>query len=117
MIALLKESRRKLSSNFVKIWPPQSRLKGPDSLVEKAFYRGKAYTDPYSDITDKVGVRYVVLLTSNISEVEQSINEIDDWEATKDKDFEEERARQPMLFDYQSVHYIVRAVRDTHLGA
>jgi ppGpp synthetase/RelA/SpoT-type nucleotidyltranferase len=100
---------------FIRIWPPNPRLKQMDTLVEKALYRGKGYKNPYADITDKVGVRYVVLVARDISIVEQSINEIDEWVASKDRDFEEERAANPMLFDYQSTHYIVRAARDLAL--
>lgn len=102
---------------FIRIWPPNPRLKKTDALVEKALYRGKIYTNPYTDITDKVGVRYVVLVARDISIVEQSINEIDEWIVSKDRDFEGERVANPMLFDYQSTHYVVRAAREFALGA
>lgn len=93
---------------FFKIWPVIPRIKGTQSLVDKAFYRGKRYADPYRDITDKVGVRFVVLLTSDIRKVENIILNYPGWEATKDRDYEEDRLARPLEFDYQSVHYILR---------
>src|SRR4051812_4453137 len=49
---------------FIRI-PPKVRLKEDFSFVEKAFYR-KAYDDPYAQITDKVGIRLVVLLGTDL---------------------------------------------------
>ena len=45
---------------FLKI-PVKSRAKQEDSLLQKAFHRNKGYQDPYNDIEDKVGLRFVVL--------------------------------------------------------
>lgn len=41
--------------------PISVRTKDIESLVEKAFYRNKNYKDPYNEITDKVGIRFVVM--------------------------------------------------------
>lgn len=95
-------------SGFLKI-PPTYRTKTVDSLIEKAYYREKRYVDAYSEISDKVGVRFVVLLLADIRVVEQVVLDCPAWTASKDRDFEEERARQPALFNYQSLHYVVRA--------
>jgi putative GTP pyrophosphokinase len=92
---------------FVKI-PPQPRIKDTDSLVEKAFYRNKKYIDPYNDITDKVGTRFVVLLVDDIKLLSKIVESEKIWETSKDRDFEEERNKHPLVFDYQSVHYIIR---------
>ena len=51
---------------FLKV-PMVPRLKGDTSLIDKALYRSKPYKNPYEDITDKVGMRYVVLLTTHIN--------------------------------------------------
>lgn len=96
---------------FLKV-PTVPRLKGDSSLIDKALYRNKPYKDPYEDITDKVGMRYVVLLTTQIN-IFCSIIESADcaalWSLTKDKDYEEERLAKPLEFSYQSVHYVLRS--------
>ena len=90
---------------FLRI-PPKARLKADVSIVEKAFYR-KNYDDPYNQITDKVGVRFVVLLNSDLKMIEKVIEECDCWIASKDRDFEDEQKQNPIQFDYAAVHYVV----------
>lgn len=85
---------------FIKV-PPDPRIKDTKSLVDKALYRAKEYSDPYGDITDKAGVRFVVLLTSGIKKVEEIICSTSDWEFSKDRDYEEERLTRPLEFSYQ----------------
>lgn len=92
---------------FLKI-TPLPRVKELNSIIQKAFYRGKEYLDPFNDITDKVGIRFVVLLLDDII-ILSSIIERQEWEFSKDRDFEKERLDNPTIFDYQSVHYIVRS--------
>ncbi len=87
---------------FLKI-PPSPRTKTIDSLVAKAFYRGKSYRDPYRQITDKVGTRFVVLLLKDIRLIQSIVEGSDKWTFSKDRDFEEERRKNPLSFDYQSV--------------
>jgi len=95
---------------FLKLWPVEPRLKDTKSLVAKAFWRGgKKYENPLSDITDKMGARFVVLLLDDIRIVESVIQGDDRWHAECARDFEEERAAKPLYFDYQSLHYVVRA--------
>lgn len=91
---------------FLKI-SPIPRIKDMNSILSKAFYRGKNYSDPYTEITDKVGVRYVVLLQENIKIISDIIENSDLWIFSKDRDFEDERLKEPLIFDYQSVHYVV----------
>ncbi|RWD29874.1 MAG: RelA/SpoT family protein [Mesorhizobium sp.] len=100
---------------FLRI-PPKPRLKGDGSLLEKAFYRGKPYKDPYAEITDKIGVRFIVLLTDDIRIVEDAINGCEEWEASKDRDYEKEQEENPIQFDYAAVHYIVRGNSDLSTG-
>lgn len=100
--------RRDQIEYFVRI-PPSPRIKSVAGLVEKAYYRGKTYANPYEDITDKVGTRFVVLLVPEIRLVEQAILASSCWTASRDRDFEEERAAYPTQFIYQSLHYVVRA--------
>lgn len=93
--------------------PARPRVKEDDSLIDKAFYRpGKEYSDPYNDIEDKVGVRFVVLLLEQIQEINSIVTSSDDWIHKECRHFENERHKDPLIFTYQSVHYVVRASRD-----
>lgn len=100
---------------FVKL-PVIPRLKGDGSLLTKAFYRNKPYTDPLNEITDKVGIRFVVLLASQIPVVGEAIEQCIEWVASKDRDYEGERENKPYEFGYQSVHYVVRNTADRVVG-
>ena len=90
---------------FLRI-PPKARLKADVSIVEKAFYR-KGYDDPYNQITDKVGVRFVVLLNSDLKMIARVIEDCNLWTASKDRDFENEQNENPIQFDYAAIHYVV----------
>ena len=68
----------------------------------------RSYDNPYDDITDKVGIRFVVLDHGDIKAIEKIVESLDQIDYSKDRDFEEERLRDPTVFVYQSVHYIVR---------
>ncbi|MFP7754143.1 GTP pyrophosphokinase family protein [Thermodesulfobacteriota bacterium B35] len=100
----------KILETFLKI-PPTVRIKELDSLISKAFYRGKRYDNPYEQITDKVGIRFVVLLLKDIRIIQNIVEESCKWTFSKDRDFEEERRKNPLSFDYQSVHYIIKSKR------
>ena len=100
---------------FLKV-PSQSRVKALDSLLNKAFHRGKPYADPYDEITDKVGLRFVALLEKDVKLICSIIESSDSWVFSKDRDYLTERHDQPTVFDYQSVHYIVRAKIDISMG-
>lgn len=93
---------------FLKI-PVKERLKAEDSLLQKAFHRGKAYQSPYDEIEDKVGIRYVVLLGSEVKKIDDAILSVNDWIAEKARDYVQEQMLRPYEFDYQSLHYIVRS--------
>lgn len=99
---------------FIKV-PVKPRLKADATLVDKALHR-KKYANPFEDLTDKVGMRFVVLLTTDIKKVCQVIDEGAAhglWEASKDRDYEIERLAKPLEFSYQSVHYVLRAKEGT----
>ena len=101
---------------FIRI-PPKKRLKEDFSFVEKAFYRkGKAYHDPYAEITDKVGARFVVLLGRDLGVVEQAILACPDWRASKDRDPEREVRESPIEFEYKALHYVVSCLRELEVG-
>ena len=100
---------------FMRI-PPKPRVKGEASILEKAFRR-KSYKDPYNDITDKVGVRFVVLLGRDIVLVSNVIERCTDWSFSKDRDYEKEIAERPIQFEYAAVHYVVRAKSEISIGS
>lgn len=101
---------------FLKIWPVVPRVKESKSFVEKALWRGKKYANPLAEITDKVGVRFVVLLVREIRLIEEIILNIPEWEAERARDFMEERREKPLYFDYQSLHYVVRSTVTAERG-
>ena len=89
--------------------PVEPRVKSEDSLVYKAFYRGKNYKDPFLQIEDKIGMRFVVLLTEDIDKLCRVIETSQSWTSSLDRDFEAEREARPLEFVYQSKHYVVKA--------
>ena len=93
---------------FLKI-PPKHRVKCDQSLIDKAFYRpDKSYTDPYNEIEDKVGARFVVLLIEDIKLIIDIVKRSEFWTFDACKHFDEDKEREPLLFTYQSVHFILR---------
>lgn len=103
-------------SEFLKI-PVEPRVKATDSFLAKALRRGKDYERPLDQITDKVGVRFVVLLLCELKIIEDVIEGCELWEAEKSRDFETERTERPHHFDYQSVHYIARPKKPLACGS
>jgi len=87
---------RKLSE-FLKI-PPEPRVKDTDSFLAKALRRRKNYDRPLEQITDMVGIRFIVLLLTELS------------------DFEAEKTERPHHFDYQSIHYVVHPKKPVKSG-
>lgn len=101
--------------SFLKI-PVRPRLKCPERLIEKAYRPGKSYTDPYADITDKVGMRFVLQTTTDVRKVRKLLSSFPSWDISKDRDFEEEQAKNPAQFAYQSVHFVVRGKEPLNFG-
>lgn len=100
-------------SSFLK-QPVKPRVKDEDSLIDKAFYRDKGYDNPYDEIEDKVGCRFVVLLVEHINEITKVISQKSNiWDSIECRHFSSERDKEPLLFTYQSVHYVVRAKKAT----
>lgn len=107
----LQNSYDKDLNVFLKV-PVKHRVKGDDSLIDKAFYRSKSYKDPYVEIEDKVGARFVVMLVNEITEICDIISKASDdgiWDAIQCRDFVSEREASPTLFTYQSDHFIIRS--------
>ncbi|WP_264046463.1 GTP pyrophosphokinase [Methylobacterium flocculans] len=100
---------------FIRI-PPKPRAKTEASILEKAFRRNKNYTNPYAEITDKIGVRFVVLLGRDIDLICQIIEECVHWTCSRDRDFQREQEERPIHFEYAAVHFVVRCRYETRIG-
>jgi len=109
------ESEEKINPQlFFKI-PVKRRLKDDASLLDKAFYRGKLYDNPYQEIQDKVGVRFVVMLHTDVektNEIIKKVSENNDWHLDMSRDHISERDNSPMTFTYQSDHFILQNNND-----
>lgn len=101
---LEQKTGTKIDHNFIKI-PPKPRIKDIDSAIGKVARKG--YTE-LSQLTDLVGVRFVVLLSDHISILSDIIENETSWNGIISKDFQEEIEKNPKIFDYQSQHYEVR---------
>lgn len=87
---------------FLKI-EPHLRVKDEASIVSKIIRHN--IDNPFVDVIDVVGVRFVVLLTTDIKNIAECINRNDAWNARLTRDAEEQQLSNPELFDYQSTHY------------
>lgn len=111
LLALENELGSKAAlDKFLQI-PPRPRVKETDSFLEKALVR-KPKKDPLTEITDQVGVRFVVLLLEDIARVGKVI-EAGPWLWRKDRDHDQERLKNPDYFAYQSDHYIITTRQKT----
>ncbi len=88
----------------------QCRVKDPDSAVGKI--SRKRYDDPMVEMTDLVGVRVVVLLTPELERIRKWVTAENEWEAVISRDPDLEMAEKPEKFDYQSLHFEIRAEKD-----
>lgn len=95
---------------FIKI-PVVPRVKTLESARGKLIRKG--YTDPLRQMTDLVGVRFVVLLTEEIGVLSKLVESCPAWEASVARDHLEERTANTKVFDYQSKHYEIRPTAET----
>lgn len=99
----------RLEEDLLKV-PVKVRLKKEGSIRAKiAKYE---LLNPKDEIKDLVGVRFVVLLKSELSLFEAAIETASSWKFEKVKDFGAYTAANPELFDYQSIHYILTSPKD-----
>ena len=99
-----------LPSRSVSIQMQSHRVKEIDSAVGKITRKG--YDDPLAQMTDLVGVRFVVLLSPSLNVIGELIETNENWEYSKDKDPGEETEANAEKFGYQSLHYVVRSRRE-----
>lgn len=89
---------------------PSFRTKEPLSALKKQ--SKKKYLNPQEQMTDLVGARFVVLLLTDIPIVENAILNHTGWTAHRERHFIHEVDEDPQIFDYQSVHYLVRTCEE-----
>ncbi|MCS4305719.1 ppGpp synthetase/RelA/SpoT-type nucleotidyltransferase [Rheinheimera pacifica] len=87
------------------------RSKDVHSAIGKIARKG--YKKPISEMTDLVGARVVVLLSKDLRAVANLLNGNDYWDVQLARDPDEEVAKSPEKFDYQSLHYELRAKADS----
>jgi ppGpp synthetase/RelA/SpoT-type nucleotidyltranferase len=100
-----------INNNLLKIYP-NYRLKQSKSYLYKALYRKKEYTNPLIDIEDKVGTRIVLLKSDDIEKAADIILNHTEWDAKITKNLTDEIENKPKLFDYQSMHLVVKPKED-----
>jgi putative GTP pyrophosphokinase len=110
---LLAEIGEERFKPFFKI-APSFRVKDTVSAVKKL--AKKQYHNPLEEMTDLVGVRFVVLLRTDLEVLEQIILRHTGWNASRERHYEYEAASDPEVFDYQSIHFLLRSVGDTETG-
>lgn len=96
---------------WVKI-PPTYRVKKPKSFIAKAFVLNKGWFSCYEDIKDKVAARFVLGLSHQITKISELVQEVELWNATPCREFDEWKSADPRLFDYQSAHFHLESLED-----
>jgi ppGpp synthetase/RelA/SpoT-type nucleotidyltranferase len=95
--------------------PVQIRLKKESSI------RGKiaryAEENAKNVVQDFVGVRFVVLFSSELQLIQDAIASAEVWESNLVRDFANQIHENPELFDYQSLHYILKCTKDIQQGS
>ncbi len=111
------ESEGKVLDIFLKV-PVKHRLKEIQSMLDKAFHRpDKSYTDPYNEIEDKVGARFIVLFLDDIQSICNIIESSESWTFEVCKHFGKDKRTDPLLFTYQSIHYILKPKQELSIGS
>jgi len=95
------------SCGFLLKMPPALRVKGVQSARAKQFK--KEYEIPEQDMTDLVGVRFVVLTSEDLQPIRNCLEQSANWTCKQTRDPKDEIARAPETFGYQSHHYEVRS--------
>lgn len=112
IITFIKGSGR-APDEFFKV-PPKIRVKEESSIRGKAGRYG--ITNFKAEIRDLVGIRFVVLLTSELQLVENAIKNSTKFRWEKVRDYGVQADSNPELFEYQSIHYIVWPAEEISLN-
>jgi putative GTP pyrophosphokinase len=106
---LLAEIGKERHKTFFKV-SPSFRLKDEASAVRKQAKKG--YKNPFEQMTDLVGARFVVLLRTDLILLEQVMVGHAGWSASRERHYDHEVEADPEVFDYQSIHFLLRSIGD-----
>jgi putative GTP pyrophosphokinase len=98
---------------FFKI-EPSCRLKTEESALKK-FDRWDSL-ESAKEMHDLVGARFVVLLRTDLQIVEDVIKGFSGWSTSSVRHFEDEVDDDPEVFDYQSIHMLIKGSRGTTIN-
>jgi putative GTP pyrophosphokinase len=104
---LLAEIDQERYKTFFKVGP-SFRLKDEASAVKKL--AKKNYENPFEQMIDLVGARFVVLLRTDLDLLEQVMISHTGWNVSRERHYDYEAESDPEVFDYQSVHFLLRSV-------
>lgn len=108
--ALTEKLGEEAAKCFIKV-VPIPRVKGIESALGKVGRKG--YNNPIQQMTDLVGVRFVVLLSDDVEKICNIIQDHEEWIAIVSKDYQDDIEANPKLFDYQSKHFEIRPKVDS----
>jgi putative GTP pyrophosphokinase len=89
---------------------PSFRVKDEASAIKKQ--EKKQYENPIEQMTDLVGARFVVLLRTDLEILQRVILSHSGWSVSRERHYEYEASDDPEVFDYQSIHFLVRTSSD-----
>lgn len=99
--------------SFFKI-EPNFRLKTEESALKK-FDRWDSL-ESAKEIHDLVGARFVVLLRTDLQIIESVIKGFSGWSTARVRHFEDDVDDDPEVFDYQSIHLLIKGSRGTTIN-
>ncbi|MBK0115898.1 MULTISPECIES: GTP pyrophosphokinase [unclassified Delftia] len=100
-------------NGFFKI-EPSFRLKSEKSALAK-FDRWDSL-ESAKEMHDLVGARFVVLLRTDLQIIEHVIKSFSGWSTTIARHFENEVDDDPEVFDYQSIHLLIKGSRGSTIN-
>lgn len=107
---VLTSISKNLAATNISVQMSGYRVKEIDSAIGKL--GRKKYENPFVQMTDLVGVRFVVLLSPELIAIGNALESIPYWDYSKDRDPGAEVIANPKKFDYQSLHYVVTNKND-----
>lgn len=98
---------------FFKI-DPRYRLKTEESALKKFDRWGDL--ESAKEMHDLAGARFVVLLRTDLQIIENVIEGFSGWSTARVRHFEDDVDDDPAVFDYQSIHLLIKGSRGTTIA-